>query len=92
MEKLNPNAVALSLGITTAMIYIICLIFIAFLPLQTIITITNSLMHGIDITNIATKNITLVGTIIGFVLSFVGAAAIGYVFAYVYNWIGEKFK
>lgn len=85
MEKLNANAVALSLGLTIVAIYLVCLIFVAILPLQTIVAVTNSLMHGIDVTSIASKRITLISSLIGVVGSFIGAAIIGYVFAYFYN-------
>lgn len=90
MEKLNTNVVALSLGITTSIVYIVCLFFIAIFPLQAIITISNSLVHGIDISSIATKRITFVGSVIGLIASFLTAAVTGYIFAFVYNWIVEK--
>lgn len=91
MEKLNANFVALSLGITISIVYIVCLIFVAIFPLQTIITFGNYFVHGIDISSIATKNITISSSIIGLVLVFLSSAVSGYIFAFVYNWLIDRF-
>lgn len=91
MEKLNQNAIALSVGITTALVYLVCLIFVAIFPLQTTITVGNYFVHGIDISSIATKNITLAKSLIGLIAVSLSAAVTGYIFAFMYNWIGEKF-
>ncbi len=90
MEKLNQNAVALAFGITVALVYVVCLIFVAIFPLQTVITIGNYFVHGIDISSIAIKNITFGRSITGLIVVSLSSAVIGYVFAYLYNWIGEK--
>ena len=90
MEKLNQNAVALAFGITVALVYVVCLIFVAIFPLQTVITIGNYFVHGIDISSIATKNITFGRSITGLIGVSLSSTVIGYVFAYLYNWIGEK--
>ncbi len=85
MERINENALALSAGIVSVLAYIVCLIFVAVLPLEAIIAIGNYMSHGVDIAKIAAKNITLgsvfVGTIGWFVVSYIAA----YVFAYLYN-------
>ena len=90
MERLNQNAIALSVAITTALIYLICLTFVAIFPLQTTVTIGNYFVHGIDISSIATKNIIVSKSIIGFVVVSLSGAATGYIFAFLYNRIGEK--
>lgn len=92
MEKLSTKAVSLSFGITTASVYIACVIFVAVAPLETTIAIGNSLVHGIDISSIATKRISFITATIGLVVSFIGTVAIGYIFASLYNWIGEKLQ
>ena len=91
MEKLNANAVALSLGITTVILSFICFILIAILPMQIVVSGANTLFHGINFSSIAAKNISFVGLITGVIIWFLVATAIGYIFAIVYNWIGEKF-
>lgn len=90
MEKLNQSAIALAVGITTALVYLVCLIFVAIFPLETVITVANYFVHGIDISSIASKSITLAKSIIGLVVVSISSAITGYVFALIYNWIGEK--
>ena len=91
MEKLNPNAVALTTGITASIISIVCLTFVAIFPLSTVVYVANNLVHSLDFSSIATKNITVTGSLMGIILWFIIATAAGYIFALVYNWIGEKF-
>lgn len=90
MEKLNANIVALSLGITSTVLYILCLIAVAITPVQTMTSFVNNLQHSIDFSGIIVKDITFVGSIIGIVGWFIIAAVTGYIFAIAYNWIGEK--
>lgn len=90
MEKLNPNAVALTTGITASIISILCLIFVAIFPLPTVVYVANNLVHSVDFSSIATKNITLTGSLMGVILWFIIAAVTGYIFAFMYNWIGER--
>ena len=90
MEKLNQNAIALSFGIVVALIYLICIIFVAIFPLQTVVTVGNYFVHGIDISSIATKNITFGKSIIGLILVFVSSAFAGYTFTFIYNLFSDK--
>lgn len=83
---MDKKVVALSLGITTSIVYIICLALVAILPLQTIVAYTNYMVHGLDVSSIAAKNITFFGAIIGLVEAFLTSAIIGYIFAMVYSW------
>lgn len=92
MEKLNPNVAALSLGITAAAIDLICVVFIAAFPLNALIKASNALMHGIDVSGIATKDISLAQAISGIFGWFIIAAISGYIFAFAYNWLAAKFK
>ena len=91
MEKLNANVVALTTGITASIISVVCLIFISISPLPTVVYVANNLVHSLDFSSIATKSITLAGLVMGVILWFIIATAAGYIFAIVYNWIGEKF-
>ena len=90
MEKLNPNVVALSLGLTTTILYIVCLVLVAITPVPIVINVVNALQHSIDISSLATKNITLVNLVIGIIGWFVIATVTGYIFAFLYNQLGEK--
>lgn len=92
MEKLNSSVVALSLGITAAVLYVICLIVVAIIPLNMMTPFVNNLQHSIDFTGMMAKNITFAGSIIGIVGWFLIAAATGYIFAFAYNTLTEKSK
>ncbi len=92
MEKLKPKIVALAVAITTALVYLVCLIFVAIFPIETIVTFGNYFVHGMDISSIAAKDIKLSDSIIGFVIVTLSAYIVGYIFALVYNWLGQKLK
>ena len=92
MEKLNQNVVALSLGITSIVLYIICLILVAIFPVQMMAPLVNNLIHSVDFTGMMTKNITFSGSIVGIIAWFIIAAVTGYIFAFAYNWIEGKSK
>lgn len=92
MQNINKNAIALSVGLTAALVYLVCLIFVAVSPLQTVITVGNYFMHGIDISSIATKDISPAKSLIGLILTFVASAATGYMFAILYNWLKERLQ
>lgn len=92
MAKLNPNKIALSLGITSTALYIICLILVAVFPVQMMAPLVNNLIHSVDFNGMMTKNITLSGSIVGIAAWFIIAAVTGYIFAFVYNRIEGKLK
>ncbi|MEK6947195.1 MAG: DUF5676 family membrane protein [Nanoarchaeota archaeon] len=90
MAKLNANVVALSLGLTSAILYAVCLIIVAIVPVGMMGTFANNLQHSIDFSGMMTKSITLAGSVIGIIAWFFIAAVSGYIFALVYNWVSEK--
>lgn len=90
MEKLNQNAVAIAVGMTTALVYIVCLIFVAVFPLETVVTVGNYFVHGIDISSIAAKSITIEKSVIGLIIASISSAVTGYIFALLYNWIAKR--
>ena len=92
MARLNPNKVALSLGITAVVLSIVCLILLAIFPIQMMAPFVNNLIHSVDFTGMMTKNITFSGSIVGIIAWFIIAAVTGYIFAFAYNWIEGKSK
>lgn len=88
--KLKPNIVALSLGITSVVLYVICLVLVAITPAGALVPFMNSLIHSVDFSSMMTKSITLTGSVVGIIAWFVIAAITGYIFAFVYNWVLEK--
>jgi len=90
MEKLRPNVIALSLGMTIVVLYVICLVLVAIFPVGMLVPFTNSLIHSVDFSGMMFKSITMTGAIIGIISWFLIAAITGYVFAFVYNWVLQK--
>ena len=92
MENLNAKSMALSFGIVAALIYIACWLFVAVFPLEAIIKVSNSLMHGIDVSSIAMKDTGFAESLLGFVIVVLGSIVTGYIFAIAYNWLNERVK
>jgi len=90
MGNINPNAAALAGGITVDAISIICLVFVVIAPIGTVTSVANSLFHGLDVSSIAVRSISLGSSILGLVILFLLGAVSGYVFAFAYNKISEK--
>ncbi len=92
MENLNAKPMALSFGTVAALIYIACWLFVAVFPLEAIIKVSNSLMHGIDVSSIAIKDTGFAESLLGFVVVVFGSIIIGYIFAIAYNWLNKRVK
>ncbi len=92
MENLKSKVVALAVAMTTAFVYLVCLVFVALFPIETMATFGNYFVHGMDISSIAAKDIKLSESIIGLVIVTLSAYIVGYVFALIYNWLGQKLK
>ena len=90
MGSINPNAAALAGGIAVDAISILCLIFVAIAPIGTVASVANSLFHGLDVSSIAVKNISLGSSILGLIILFLLGAITGYIFAFAYNKISKK--
>lgn len=90
MEKLNANVVALSLGFTTAVLYILCLGIVAVTPIPFLASFVNALQHSIDVSGLISRNFSFIGAMIGIVGWFVIAAATGYIFSLLYNFFIQK--
>ncbi len=69
----------------SVILYVICLIVIAIIPVGMTGPFVNNLQHSIDFNGMMTRNITLVGSFVGIVGWFVISAVTGYIFAIVYN-------
>jgi len=87
--KQLPFANALSF--VTGVIYVICALGLTFAQ-DLYVSYVNSFFHGINLTALITKEMTLVSTITGLVTAVISAWLVGYLFAYCYNWCGKKFK
>ena len=92
MEKLKPNVVGLSAGITVSILSAICFILVSVLPLKAVIGLANNLVHTIDFSSIAVKEVSLVGAIIGLIAWFIVGTFAGYLFVIIYNKAETKLK
>ena len=85
-EKLSAKRVSFSLGITTAIVSIVCAILLAIAPSGTM-SLLGSIFHGIDLSEIQVA-ITFTSAIKGTIVAIILGLIIGWLFAVVYN----KFK
>ncbi|HLC61871.1 MAG TPA: DUF5676 family membrane protein [Candidatus Nanoarchaeia archaeon] len=92
MEKLKPNVVALSLGLTSVILYLLCLIFVSVIPIGMMGAFVNNLQHSMDFTGMMTQNINFIGSLVGIIGWFIISAISGYIFAVAYNWTAEKLR
>ena len=83
-EKLNPKRVALSLAIVSSIFYIVCALLVVIAPDFTT-KLFGNLFHGIDITQIATTNISFGSVLIGLVQIIIYTLIVGWLFALIYN-------
>jgi len=83
-DKLNTKKVALSLAIVSAILYLACALLIAIIPGFTISLFSN-LFHGVDISRIASTNLSLGSTLIGLVEVIIYSLVVGWLFVRIYN-------
>ena len=90
MDKINSRVVGITLAITSIVIYIMCAVLYWIIP-ETLTKYVNYLFHGIDISLITNKAMTLGNTIIGLVLIFISSYLVGVLFASLYNYFSKKY-
>lgn len=84
MSRLDANKIGVSLGFAVLILYVVCGIALVIFPAGTM-GFFNYIFHGIDLSKIATKTVTLSGFIIGSVEVFFYTYVVGFLFAYFYN-------
>lgn len=82
--KHNPVATANAVGVTTAIVFVLCRVLVGLFP-DFSFTIAQSWFHGIQLTKLESWNLTFSGFILGLVSSTITAWIIGYIFAKIYN-------
>ena len=83
--KLDIKKLGLAFGFTFAGLYLACVVFMMFASRETIIFLSNSLMHGIDVTPIIRMNVPLCEAILGFVCMLVFGGIMGIAIGWIYN-------
>ncbi|WP_445731905.1 DUF5676 family membrane protein [Mariniflexile sp.] len=85
MYRLNVKKFGFAMGLTGAVIYLGCMIVIATAGQEGAITFFNSLLHGLDITNIIRMDVPLLEALIGIIQIFILGWLIGACIAAFYN-------
>lgn len=83
MDRLDSKRVSLSLAIVSALLSLLCALFIVLAPAFSM-RLFGSIFHGLDITRIAAP-MTLPGVVSGLLAVTVSALVAGWLFATVYN-------
>lgn len=86
--KHEPTVTANAVGVTTAIVYVICRILVSLFP-DLMLTIVQSWFHGIELNRSAPWNLTIPSFLTGLVSSTITAWLIGYLFANVYNYFAK---
>jgi hypothetical protein len=85
MATLNIVRVGLAAGVTSALLYVGCMITMRLLPEETTIRFFNSLLHGMDVTSVLQREVALGNAVIGIGSWFVICFVLGVLFAAMYN-------
>ncbi len=86
----NPGACAAGAAFAAFVLYVACLLVIGILPVSTMIVFANSLFHGLDVTSVAAKDMSLPGIVLGAVLWPAVAAFSALMFAVGYNRMNKR--
>ncbi len=91
MQKLSPLRFGVAVGIAGSVFYVACMIFMAIVPSETVIWLSNSLLHGVDITTIMRESVPLRQSAAGILSTFAGGWLFGSLTAWLYNFgFGEN--
>src|SRR5680860_452372 len=85
MNRINVKKFGFALGFTGALVYAGCMIVMATAGQQGTITFFNSLLHGLDTTNVIRMDVPLLETFLGIIQTFILGWLIGACIAAFYN-------
>lgn len=85
MQKLSPVGFGMALGVSGAVFYVGCMIFMATIPHTSVVWISNSMLHGADVTTVMRDGVPLVQSLAGILFTFVGGTIFGALSACIYN-------
>jgi hypothetical protein len=87
--KHDPIPTANASAVTIALIYVVCALAVVLFPSLAMST-AQSWFHGLDLSKIATFNVTPASFIQGLISSTLGTWIVGYFFAKTYNYFAKK--
>jgi hypothetical protein len=76
----------IALGAAGAIFYVGCMIFMATAPMDSVIWLSNSLLHGVDVKSILRESVPLPQSIVGILSTFAGGWLFGSLTACIYNY------
>ena len=85
MYQLNVKKLGFAFGLTAAFLYLGCMIVMATAGKEGTITFFNSLLHGLDTSNIIRMDVPLLEALFGIVQTFILGWLIGACIAGFYN-------
>jgi hypothetical protein len=85
MEKLNVKKLGLAIGVTGALLYLICMVVMFTMGHDGTILFFNSLLHGLDVSSVMRMEMPLWEAGIGIVETFILGWFIGACIAVFYN-------
>lgn len=85
MNRINIKKFGFAIGITGALLYAGCMIVMATAGQEGSIKFFNSLLHGLDTTNIIRMDVPLLEALIGIIQTFILGWLIGACIAAFYN-------
>lgn len=88
---MKPLTTAVAAGITTVLVYIVCVILWAGFP-SGMMGYAGSMMHGVNRSIFAVQPFAPLALLLGAAYSFITAFLIGGLFAFVYNWAEKNLK
>ena len=89
VEEVNKNHLGLVLGSLTGLMHLIWVIVVGFGLGQSLANFWHSLHFLGDMHTIA--GFSFGTAVLGVILAFAGGYVVGFVFATLWNWLGEKF-
>lgn len=85
MNRINVKKLGFAVGLTSALLYMGCMVVVATAGKEGTIVFFNSLLHGLDTTNIIRMDVSLLEAGLGIIQIFILGWLIGASIAALYN-------
>jgi len=86
MNTINSNKLGLALGSTGVLFYLGCMLLMLIAGKEGTTWFFNSILHGLDVTNVAQMGVPIGQTVTGIIITFVLGWLGGYLVGTIYNW------
>lgn len=86
MNTINSKKLGLALGITGVIFYLGCMLLMLIAGKEGTIWFFNSILHGLDVTNVSRIGVPVGQTAAGILITFGLGSLGGYLTGTIYNW------